>query len=121
MDMIDNFLNQFGEDYRNAFEAIYVKGVDPKDYFGTYNSIVNYAELDLSREENQVTVIKQALADQGYEADDIDSEITRLRDYGDLETVASKHHKVMIKREANKLQELEQKAQYEQSQKNYMI
>ena len=117
MDMIDNFLSQFGEDYRNAFEAIYVKGVDPKEYFGTYNAIVNYAELDLSKEDNQVLVIKQALADQGYEADDIESEVVRLRDYGDLETVANKHHKVMIKREANKLQELEDKAKYEQSQK----
>src|SRR6478736_1582301 len=35
-EQIQNFLGRFGEDYQNAFQAIFVKGVDPKEYFGTY-------------------------------------------------------------------------------------
>jgi hypothetical protein len=73
--------------------------------------------MDLSEEVNQVAVIKQALADQGFEPEDINSEVERLKNYGDLETVAAKHHKVLIKKEATKLQQLEQKAQYELQQK----
>lgn len=116
-ELVDNFIGQFGEDYQQAFEAIYVNGVDPKEYFGTYNKIVSFAELDLSQEDNQVAVMRQALADQGFEPEDVKDEIDRLKNYGDLESVAQKHHKVLVKREALKLQQLEQKAQHEQQQK----
>ena len=111
IEMVNNFIGQFGDDYQKAFEAIYVKGVDPKDYFTTYNNAVNFAEMDLSQENNQVTVIRQALADQGFEAEDIDTEVERLKNYGDLETVATKHHKVLVKKEAAKLQQLEQESE----------
>ena len=39
IEVVNNFIGQFGEDYQQAFEAIFVKGVDPKEYFGTYNNI----------------------------------------------------------------------------------
>jgi hypothetical protein len=110
-EIVENFIGQFGEDYQNAFEAIFVKGADPKEYFGAYNSIVNFAEMDLAQENNQITIMKQALADQGFDADDITSEIERLQNYGDLESVATKHHKVLVKKEATKLEEIERKAE----------
>jgi hypothetical protein len=111
IEIVDNFIGQFGEDYQKAFDAIFVKGVDPKDYFGVYNNVVNFAELDLSNEDNQVRVIKQALTDQGFDTEDVTTEIERLRNYGDLETVASKHHKVLVKKEAAKLQQMEQQSE----------
>ena len=117
-EILDNFIGQFGQDYQDAFQAIYVKGVDPKDYWGTYNKIVNFAELDLASESNQEAVITQALTDQGYDPEDITTEIDRLKNYGDLESVATKHHKVLVKREAAKLHELEQKAEQELQTKN---
>ena len=117
-EIVNNFIGQFGEDYQKAFNAIYVNGVDPKEYFGTYNKIVNFAELDLSIEDNQVAVMRQALTDQGFEPEDIITEVDRLKNYGDLESVAAKHHKVLVKREAVKLQELEQQAGQELQQKN---
>jgi len=117
IDIVDNFIGQFGEDYQKAFDAIFVKGVDPKDYFGVYNNVANFAELDLSNEDNQVRVIKQALADQGFDDEDITTEVERLRNYGDLETVASKHHKVLVKKEAVKLQQMEQQAEQQLQQK----
>jgi len=108
IEVVQNFIGQFGEDYQNAFEAIFVKGVDPKEYFGTYNQIQSFAEMDLSQENNQVAVIKQALSDQGFDPEDIDTEVERLKNYGDLETVAAKHHKVLVKKEAVKLAQMEQ-------------
>ena len=117
IEIVDNFIGQFGEDYQKAFDAIFVKGVDPKDYFGVYNNVVNFAELDLSNEDNQVRVIKQALTDQGFDTEDVTTEIERLRNYGDLETVASKHHKVLVKKEAAKLQQMEQQAEQQLQQK----
>jgi hypothetical protein len=61
--------------------------------------------------------MKQALADQGFEPEDVDTEIERLQNYGDLESVATKHHKVLVKKEAAKLQQLEQKSEAELRQK----
>jgi hypothetical protein len=117
IEIVDNFISQFGEDYQKAFDAIFVKGTDPKDYFGVYNNVVSFAELDLSIEDNQVRVIKQALTDQGFDTEDVTTEIDRLRNYGDLETVASKHHKVLVKKEAAKLQQMEQQSEQQLQQK----
>jgi len=117
IEVVNNFIGQFGEDYQQAFDAIFVKGVDHNEDFGTYNIVVNFAEMDLSDETNQVKVIKQALADQGFENEDINSEVERLKNYGDLETVAAKHHKVLVKKEATKLQELERRSEMELQQK----
>lgn len=109
-EMIDNFLGQFGDDRKRAFDAIYVNGVDPREYFTTYNEIVNLSELDLTQESNQESVMRQALTEQGLEPEDVTGEIDRLKNYGDLETVAARHHKVLVKKEAQKLQQKEQDA-----------
>lgn len=117
-EIVENFIGRFGEDYQNAFTAIFVNGVDPQEYFGTYNAIQSFSDLDLSDEGNQIAIIKQTLADQDYDPEDITTEIERLKNYGDLESVAAKHHKVLVKKEAVKLQKLEQEraAQLQQQQ-----
>lgn len=117
IEVVNNFISQFGEDYQQAFDAIFVKGVNPKDYFGTYNQIASFAEMDLSQEDNQIKVIKQALADQGFDPEDVETEVERLKNYGDLETVATRHHKVLVKKEAQKLAKMEEKAEQELQQK----
>ena len=61
--------------------------------------------------------MRQALSDQGFEAEDIGKEIERLENYGDLESVATRHHKVLVKKEAVKLQQLDKEAQQIQEQK----
>ena len=113
IDIVENFIGQFGEDYKQAFDAIFVKGVDLGGYCSTYNNIQSFSELDLSQESNQVAVLKQALADQGFDAEDVETEVERLKNYGDLETVAAKHHKVLVKKEAAKLAQMEQQREQE--------
>jgi len=116
-EIIQNFIGQFGEDYQNAFESIFVKGADPKEYFNTYNQVVSFSQMDLSNEKNQMSVMQKALSDQGFEPEDITTEIERLQNYGDLETVAARHHKVLVKKEAKKLQEIQKEAEQVQQQK----
>lgn len=103
--MVNDFIGQFGQDYQNAFDAIFVKGMDPKEYFTTVGEIGNLSDLDLSVESNQEKVVRRMLEEQGFEGEDIDNEVERLKNYGDLETVAQRHHKVIIKKEAADLQE----------------
>lgn len=110
IEVVNNFIGQFGEDYQNAFDAIFVKGVNPKDYFSTYNNVADFASLDLTKEDNQERVVKQVLADQGFEPDDIESEVERLKNYGDLGSVSERHHKILVKKEALKLQQMQEEA-----------
>jgi hypothetical protein len=117
---VDTFLGQFGDDYRNAFDAIYVKGVDPKEYFSVYNQVVDFSQIDLSEEINQEKVMKQALTDQGFDREDIDSEIERLKNYGDLASVAEKHHRVLVKKDVKKLEEMETVSQQKLQQKAFI-
>jgi len=113
---VDNFIGKFGEDYQKAFEAIFVNGADPKDYFKTYTAIENFAQMDLTSEANQELVARQALQDMEYEPEDIDKEIERLKQYADLEEYAKRQHKVLIKKEAHKLQRIEDESKTKLSQ-----
>ena len=116
-EIVENFIGQFGEDYQKAFEAIFVKGADPKEYFSTYNNVVSFAEMDLSSTDNQIKVVRQTLTDQGFDEEDIDTEVERLQNYGDLENVSTKYHKVLVKKEAQKLQKIEEQAAVQLQQK----
>ena len=116
-EIVENFIGQFGEDYQKAFEAIFVKGADPKEYFSTYNNVVSFAEMDLSSTDNQIKVVRQTLTDQGFDEEDVDTEVERLQNYGDLENVATKYHKVLVKKEAQKLQKIEEQAAIQLQQK----
>lgn len=110
MNSINQFIGQFGEDYQRAFEAIYVKGLSPREFFGSYNKIESYSDLDLGSEMNQEMVVREMLQSQEFEPEDIASEVERLRNSGDLESVAQRYQKVLIKKEAANLVQKEQES-----------
>jgi len=114
--MVENYISRFGPDYQQAFQAIFENGVPPREYLASYTKIENLAEIDLTQEANQIAVIKQGLAEQGYEEDDITTELERLKNYQDLEKVAKTHHKVLVKKEGDKLVKLEEESQNKQRQ-----
>ena len=116
-EIIDNFIGQFGEDYQKAFDAIFVKGANPKEYFGAMGKVDAFTNMDMTQESNQKAVLRQALTDQGFEGEDIDLEIERLNNYGDLETVSKRFHKVLSKKESNRLVEMEENARISLEQK----
>lgn len=120
MEMVDNFIGQFGQDYQDAFDAIYVKGTSPEDYFKTAGKIQNFIDMDLSEESNQEKIVRQGLSDQGFEAEDVDAEVQKLKDYGDLEATSQRHHKVLIKKEKASLQQKTEQAQALATQKAQM-
>lgn len=111
IEVVDNFIGQFGEKHQKAFDAIYVKGADPEEYFRTSSNIDKFAGLDLDQEANQIRVVKEVLKEQGYESEDIDAEVERLNNYGDLKSVSERHHKVLVKKEEAKLAQIESDAQ----------
>lgn len=107
------FLEQFGEEYREMFDAVFVKGVHPKDYIENFVNKQEITNLDLSIEYNQERVIEESMRSQGFDDEDIKSEIERLRRYGELENAARKHHKVLVKKYEEKAKQLEEEKQKE--------
>lgn len=118
-EILTNFLGQFGQDYQDAFDAIYVKGVDPKEYFGSAAAIETFSNLDLTNENNQEKIVRQALADLEYDPEDIDSEVEKLKNYGDLEESSKRHHKVLLKKEQKGLAAKQQVAEQENKNKQF--
>lgn len=116
-EMVASFIGQFGQDYQDAFDAIYVQGLNPQEYFKTAGKIENFSNLDLTQETNQERVVRQALTEQGFEPEDVEAEIEKLRNYGDLESTSQRHHKVLIKKEQATLAQKTKQAQAEQAQK----
>ncbi len=113
-EIISDFIGKFGPEYQDAFKAIYVDGVNPKSYFSKSEGITDFASLDLENEKNQETVVRTMLKEQGYEQEDIDSELEKLKNYGDLEDSSKRYHKVLIKKQRASLEIESQKAQREQ-------
>lgn len=123
--MVSDFIGQFGQDYQEAFDAIYIKGVEPSVYFTTASKIQGFKDMDLKKEKNQEAVVRQTLSNQGFEQEDIESEVERLKNYGDLEEVSKKYHKVLVKSEESRLEQeavlAQQKQQQKQAQKQTYI
>lgn len=106
IEVVDNFIGQFGPEWQEAFDAIYVKGVHPKEYFGTYNVIEDFASLDLTVEANQEAIVKQGFLDMGIPADKIAAKLEKIKSYGDLEEEAKSFHEILVKKQTAKLDQL---------------
>jgi len=110
-EMLTNFIGQFGQEYQDAFQAIYVNGADPRQYFSQSAKVEDYSTLDLSVEKNQEQVVKEMLSDQGFEPEDIQGEVDKLKNYGDLEDVSKRYHKVLMKKQKAQLDQQAAQAQ----------
>lgn len=106
--IIDNFLSRFGEDYREAFDAIYVKGVDPKEYFEAHNAAQSFIDMDLTSEDNQKRVFTEFHKQMGLSDEQIQKRLQKAIDYADLEEDANTFHKQLVEKELARKAELEQ-------------
>jgi hypothetical protein len=119
--ILNNFLGRFGKRHVDAFKAIYIDGIDPEEYFSKEATVNSVNNLDLSDERNQETVVRRVLLSQGFEKEDVEKEIERLKNYGDLEETAQRYKKVLVKKEEEELKKLEEKKKQELSAKQEML
>jgi hypothetical protein len=117
IEIIDNFLGRFGEDYREAFDAIYVKGVDPREYFTAQQSLESFKDMDLSEESNQKKVFVEFHKQLGLSDEQIEKRLQKAIDYADLEEDAKTFHEKLIEKEAQKIEQLEQQKELERQSK----
>lgn len=107
INILDNFLSNYGEDYRKMFDAVFVNGVTPKDYLQNYSKIAAVGGLDMTQEENQVSVLKNYYKSLKWDDERIEKRLTKLRDYDDLEEEAKSFQEVLVQKEAESLAEIE--------------
>ena len=97
--MVFNLLGAHGDEYREAFEAMLVNGVNPREYLTKFEEINDFKSMDLSSEYNQEKVVTAALKLNNWEEADIKDEIQKLKNNADLESTATRYHKGLVKRE----------------------
>lgn len=102
--ILENILSNFGDEYREAFNAIYMNGVNPKDYFGHLNRIQNISSLDMAILENQKTVMKYYYKSMGWDDNKIAAKIERLENIGELESDATELQQTLVARETEELE-----------------
>lgn len=106
---IQNFISQkHGDEGMDMFKAIFVNGVPPQEYLERYTKIESLSNLDISNESNQEKVYRTYYKQLEWEDEDIEENLQKLKDYGDLSDTTEKLHKKLIAQEQKDLQILEQ-------------
>lgn len=113
VNILDNFLSQFGEDYRKMFDAVFVNGVKPNEYLQSFAKIEAIKGLDLAQESNQEKVVKAYFRSLKKDDNWIDAKIAKLKDYGDLEDESKTYHEILINKETETATALELAKQQE--------
>jgi hypothetical protein len=120
-DIYNFILSKHGEDGVEAFDAIFVKGIPPKDYLAKFDQLQTMENLDLSVEDNQKKVFREAYRRQGMPEDKIEKKLQRTIDYGDLEDETKDLHEIIVKQEREdmnfKLAEAQEAEQAKREQK----
>ena len=110
-ELVYEFAGKHGEEYRKAFDAIFVQGANPEEYFLKFNEVRSFKNMDLTDESNQIKVVETSLRNQGLEEDFIKNKIKTLRNNAELENEALGYHKGLVRKEEEGLVKMAQQAE----------
>lgn len=118
---IYNFIQaQHGDEGIEAFNAIFVNGVPPKEYLKAQSDLQDYTKLDLEKESDQEFVYREYYKLQGWSDDRINRTLARLKDYGDLPEESKDLHTHLIElRQGELKRKTEAAAEAKQAQRAY--
>jgi len=106
--------DKWGDEGIEAFEAMFVHGVSPKEFSTRYAQIENFKEMDLSIESNQEKVYREYYSRLGWSADKIEKKLNSLKLNEELKDEAETVHELLVAQEEEELQDLvAQKAEQE--------
>ena len=116
-ELLANFVNKYGDEYAEAFDAIFVDGASPREYLAKFEQIQSFKDMDLTDEDNQVKVVKTALRKQGWEEKDIDDKVKSLKLNSELESDSIRYHKALVRTEEQEAQKMASDAKVKLEQK----
>lgn len=101
---ISSFLSRFGEDYAEMFDAVFVKGVDPRSYLQSFTKLQDIGSLDMTQEASQEKVYAEYLRRQGFSEDKIEARVKKAKVNGDLEEDSTEFQKILVDQDAKELE-----------------
>lgn len=111
--IITNFLGQYGPEYSEAFDAVFVKGLNPYEYFSKAKEIDDLENIDLEDEDAQKYVFRNYWSSQGFTNEQIESKLRKTMEFGELAEDTKDLHSLLINKQRQHLQESANKRQYE--------
>jgi hypothetical protein len=111
--VIDKYLSRFGDNYKDMFENVFVKGVNPVDYLNRYTKVEGIQSLDLTDEANQEKVVRELYRSEGRSTEYIEKRVTQLKNYNDLLDEATEAQKILVTKEQKQITEAAEKKQQE--------
>lgn len=108
---LEGFLSKFGDDRREMFDAIFVNGVDPKEYLPVFNNIQDFKNVDLASEDAQKQVFREFWRRAGADEASIERKLQKSIDYGDLESDSKEFHPKILEQDERKLEEISKNKQ----------
>lgn len=102
-EVLDSFLSKFGDDRREMFDAIFVNGVEPKEYLATFTKLEDLAGLDLSIEANQKKVYKEYFLRQGFSEEKAEARVQKALINGELEEDSALFHSKLVEQDGKEL------------------
>lgn len=111
--MLENHLSRFGEDRLQLFDAIFTKGVDPKQYLPTYNQVQDLKNISLDDESAQELVVREFYKRAGLSDEKINTKIQRLKDTAELQGDAEEFHPQLVAQDEAKLKKQEEDREQE--------
>lgn len=103
VNILENFLSQYGDEYRKMFDAVFAKGVDPKEYLEGFVKLEALSNIDISTEQNQERVVREYYRGFKWDEEKITNKINRMKDYGELEDEAKSYHEILKAKESETL------------------
>lgn len=101
--VIEKFLGRFGDNYRDMFENIFVKGIDPVDYLNRYTKVEGVKDLDLTDEANQEKIVRELLRSEGRSSEYIEKKMLQYKNYSDLLDEATEAQKILVERQQKEI------------------
>lgn len=101
--VIEKFLSRFGDNYRDMFENVFVKGINPVDYLNRYTKVEGVKDLDLADEANQEKIVRELYRSEGRSAEYIEKRVTQLKNYNDLLDEATEAQKILVAKEQKEI------------------
>jgi hypothetical protein len=111
--VIDKFLSRYGDNYRDMFENVFVKGINPVDYLNRYTKVEGIKELDLADEGNQERIVRELYRSEGRSSEYIEKRVTQLKNYNDLLDEATEAQKILVTKEQQQIDDAAAKKQEE--------
>lgn len=116
---LTKFLEQFGKDRLDAFRAIFVNGVDPKEYFQIGTQSENILNLDMEQESNQKKVVRKYYTEVlNLPESRADKMLQGVIEDGELDAEATLAHTKFKELQDNKLAAVEQAKLDEQNRRS---